>query len=890
MAPPDKNKPLVLTANPRLARWLMLEHNERQKHKKVWVTPNILPLSAWLKKIWLETWSEKHLLSKIQSGSLWEKIVHDDRQIKNLNVLHKKAAAIQADKAYALTKEYKVPLSWEGFQETVETQSFFRWSERFDKQLRQWNAIDSSSLMDWVIKFIDAGEIKLPTSINFMGFNRKTPQLQSLLDSIERKGTKTELPNIFYPEEDSIHNHTHISVQKYDDKTLEATTCARWLRKNYQRGKRFGIIVPDLENYRSLLQREMASELCPTSIFPENRTELPFNISLGSPLSQTTPINLILQILSTGSCHIPAGTFYSIIKSPVFHLEKEESLAIEADFRKQMKFTVDINNFPYAVNKEKYPQLYNFLATWKAWVDLDSYLLPNDWAKTISEVLKRMSWPSEEEKLTEKENSIFESWKNCLDQLGSLNSILGSIDRIEAVKNLSSIAEKCFFPEKNRDHLIQVVQLNESMGMEFDHSWIMGCHFEALPPSPEPNNLIPSDLRKKYQLPNSNAKWELENCEQQLKNIFTSSPDIILSYPSQDGDNPLEPSPLIKLYPQANGLVIPSARIKDQISNSIDLELFNEDPQILLTDNEKIRFESGSMKGGSNLLKNQADCPFQAFSRFRLHAINRNIPDTDFDPLVRGNLVHRIFEKFWRKARTRAQLEKLYDTGQLEDLLSGCIQQSVEEISKDLPNQTEFLKIEESRNFKLILEWLIQFELPRENFTVREQEKDKTVHFEGLSLNLRIDRIDETEDKKHILIDYKTGEANPGEWLKERVLSPQLPLYANILSPEGVLFAQTKKGNMGLKGVQKSLKDTNNPTIQFMGFKKPENFSQMIGEPSWMNLLGFWKTKINALAQEFLIGRVNIEPAQKQNTCKNCDLNLFCRIWERDDGNGERGQ
>lgn len=887
MAP--TNNSLVLTAHSRLASWLMLDHNEQQKQKKVWGTPNILSLSAWLKKVWLETWPEKYLLSKIQSEALWEKIVQDDTHIKKLSVLHKKAAAAQASKAYTLIKEYRIPLKKEIFQETVETFSFIKWMKYFDNQLSQWNAIDESNLMDWVSSFIDEDKIDLPSTIYFKGFQNKTPQLQALLDALERKGIKThfELPDTLNTQVETVYENTNISVQNYDDKSQEVITCARWIRKNYYPGKRFGIIVPDLENYRSLLERELAAELCPESIHPENKIERPFNISLGSPLSQITPINLILQILNSPSCNIPAGIFYSTIKSPIFHLETSESHALEANLRKQRKFTVDINNFPFDQDNDKSPQLDNVLIAWKSWILEKKYFLPSEWARNISLVLESMNWPGKEGKLTEKENNIFESWKNCLDQLASLNSILGRIQRIEAIKTLIGISERCFFPEKNRAHLIQIIKLSESTGMKFDHTWIMGCHFEALPASPEPNTLIPTEYRKKHQLPHSNAKWEIENSEYLLNNIFSNSSDVVLSFPSQYGDNLLEPSPLIKTFPKVDTFVLPSARIKDQISNTVDLESFPEISHLPLTKDETTRFAMGRSKGGSSPLKYQADCPFQAFSRIRLHAISSEIPDTDFDPMVRGKLVHRILEIFWRRVQTRTKLANLYETGKLSVLLADTIQQALDEISKDIPDQLEFLKLEKSRNLKLLLDWLINFELTRDEFTVLEQEKKSTAKFDGLCLSLRIDRIDETADKKQILIDYKTGEANPGEWLTERLLSPQLPLYSNLLSPEGVLFAQTKKGALGLKGVKHSENKTS--SIEFMGFKKPGKLSELIGEPSWNNLLTFWKNKTDSLANEFLSGRLSIDPALKQSTCRNCDLKSFCRIWEREDDNGEEG-
>lgn len=876
------NNSLVLTAHNRLARWLMLERNEQQKQKKAWETPNILSLSAWLKKTWLKTWPEKYLLSKIQSEVLWEKIVHSDSSAKQLGMLHKKAAAAQAANAYSLIKEYKIPVKKEAFQETIETHSFLKWLEIYETQLSQWNAIDESALIDWISNFIDENKIDLPSTISFKGFQKKTPQLQVLLDSLERKNIKIQL-NFLDGENTKVvadYESTNISAQNYDDKSEEAITCARWVRSNYQPGKRFGIIVPDLKSYRSLLHRELAAELCPESIYPEKKMELPFNISMGSPLSQTTPINLILQTLSTASCDIPAGIFYSVIKTPIFNLNRDETLALELELRKQMKFTVDINSFTLDRKDAKLSQLRNLFAALKFWILEKNHFLPSEWAKRISSFLESINWPDKEEKLTEKENSIFESWKNCLDQLASLNSILGKVERLEAVKNLKQIAEKCFFPEKNRDHLIQVIKLSESTGMKFDYIWVMGCHSDALPPSPEPNTLIPAEHRKKYQLPHSNAKWELESCESYLDNLISNSSEIIFSYPSQEGDNVLEPSPLIKNFQKIDPLDLPSERLKDKVSNATALETYFEDSHLPLTENEKIRFDTGQEKMGSSLFKYQADCPFQAFSRIRLNAVNRDIPETDWGPMIRGKLVHRILEIFWRKVQTKANLFDLHETGKLTPLLTKIVQQAMEEAFRNTPNQFEFFKLEKSRNINLIMEWLTKVELKRDDFTVLGQEKKGTLKLEGISLSLRVDRIDQTADNEQVLIDYKTGEANPGEWLTERLLSPQLPLYANLLSPTGVLFAQIKKEEMRLKGVQNSSANTKKSSIDYKGFKKSSKFSEIIGENSWNNLLSYWKNKTDLLANEFLSGRLSIEPALKQNTCRNCDLKSFCRIWE----------
>jgi len=352
-----------------LANWLILNHNRQQNKNKAWETPNILSISSWLKNVWLEAWPDQYLLSKIQSESLWKKIIQNDVYIKKLSVIHKESLTGQAFKAYKLVNEYRIILNKKNFLETTETHSFFKWTKEYNKQLLEWNAIDESSLMDRISKFIDEGKINLPTSIIFKGFKDKTPQLQSLLDSLERKKVKIqlELPD-GKNKVKTIYENTNISIQSFDDKNKEVITCARWIRKNYKPGKSFGIIVADLKNYHSLLQREFAAELYPESIHPEKKTELPFNISTGLPLTEISPINLILQILKTPGPEIPAGKFYSIIKSPIFNLEKATSLELEAKMRKQRKYSVNINKFPLDLYKENSPQILKLITAWKTWI------------------------------------------------------------------------------------------------------------------------------------------------------------------------------------------------------------------------------------------------------------------------------------------------------------------------------------------------------------------------------------------------------------------------------------------------------------------------------------------------------------------------------------------
>ena len=66
-----------------------------------------------------------------------------------------------------------------------------------------------------------------------------------------------------------------------------------------------------------------------------------------------------------------------------------------------------------------------------------------------------------------------------------------------------------------------------------------------------------------------------------------------------------------------------------------------------------------------------------------------------------------------------------------------------------------------------------------------------------------MDRVDEV-DGGEVLIDYKTGDASPNDWLTERPDAPQLPLYAILSEAErlqGVAFGLVRAGEgRALKG------------------------------------------------------------------------------------------
>ncbi len=871
--------PITLTVNSRLARWLLLEQDEKNKQagEIAWETPQILSLSAWLRNLWLDSWPTQYLLSPLQCEKIWEQIIVQDAS--RLDLLHLQGVASQASQAFALIHEYRLPQSPKFYELTDEAKTFLSWTRKYKHRLTSLVALDPCMLMDAVKKSMQDGEIAIPSSLCLMGFEEQSPQLKFFLDFLLEKGTHVDfispVPTAEVLEEKL--NEQNTCVHKYENRQGEAEACARWVRSIFQPGKRIGIVVPELENYRTLLKRELTAELAPESIF--NLNEHIFNISLAPPLSQEPMIKMALDLLTVKTTSVPIGTFTSLIQSPFFGFTfppNQEISDLERKLRRKRILSIPIVQLTSVYGS--IPQVDQLAETLRAWTLNNKRLLPGIWAEELSELLKIIGWPgksgasADQQSTLSKRYQAFEAWKDCLNQLCSLNQILGPINRLEALNHLINIVRSTPFQIKTPEHSIQVIGLLESSGMQFDHLWVMGCHNEALPTHPEPNPFIPYEIRSKFSIPRSNPQRELKFAEQSLSRLLMASPEVHFSYPLHEGNMDMEISPLLKNFPKSEDSSHPSRRIKDQILSLNDLEEFTESTFLPVTDSEKNLFATQGISSGYGLIKDQVDCPFRAFARHRLSGERYQVPEVDYDSLDRGNVIHKALELFWSKTINLKNLLNLSEHS-LEQQLDQYVREALKICSGRTKDQTQFNKLEIERNVRVIHDWLLAIELKRPDFKVLQIEEGLSINLSGIKLLLRIDRIDEIPGKGILLIDYKTGkEARPAEWFAEEIRAPQLPLYSLAKTPAGLAYGHLTIGKPEFKG-------TTIPELSLGEFRNYD-FTKASGYSTWEELLEYWKNNLNAVANEFLKGDHRVSPFNKGEPCRHCEFGSLCRIQE----------
>ena len=202
--------------------------------------------------------------------------------------------------------------------------------------------------------------------------------------------------------------------------------------------------------------------------------------------------------------------------------------------------------------------------------------------------------------------------------------------------------------------------------------------------------------------------------------------------------------------------------------------------------------------GGTAVIKDQATCPFRALAMHRLGAEGTKTPRSGLDAMERGTLVHHMLAQVWSQLKTKSALDAIGDED-LEAMLMHAAEEAVARIQRTRPAtlSARFAEIEQRRLVRLAREWLNE-EKKRGGFTVIAIEDKRTIEIGGLILTTRLDRVDELDDGRRIVIDYKTRAPYVGSMLGDRPEEPQLPLYLITaeLDAVAVAFAQVKTGEM----------------------------------------------------------------------------------------------
>ncbi|TAK84083.1 MAG: PD-(D/E)XK nuclease family protein [Betaproteobacteria bacterium] len=820
----------VVTPNRRLAQALTVEFDEFQAAKGLaaWEAADILPLPAFVERLWEDAlYSEiggklPLLLTPAQEQALWEEI------LKESDLLSIAQAAAQCRAAWKLVHAWRIPAGPGG----EDAAAFAGWSREYKRKTE--GEVDAARLPDLVTSFLE----RKPNLLVAYGFDILPPQTKELFARFELAECQPDL------------NEGTVTRGAFSSRRQEIEAAAAWARARLEEGrKRIGVVVPDLAQRRTEVVRAFSRVMQPGYPLPgAAKSALPFNVSLGRPLSEYPLVDAALALIELSFRELEFSRMSRLIRSPFLggaDSEMTRRARLDATLRKTLGATVALPKLVGSISHcPGLRQVFEKLFALKS----QSRQSPGAWARHFSALLEAAGFPGERA-LDSEEFQTRAKWHETLGELAKVDRVCKEISIHEVFPMLKRLCADTPFQPESPEAPIQILGVLESAGLRFDCLWVSGLTDEAWPMEPRPNPFIPVALQRKAGIPEASAEASLALDRRITEEWKGAAAEVVFSHPLKEQDRDLAPSPLIAEIASGALHVPPVERYRDLI--------FSKKHVVQLEDAKGPPVSAGKVRGGTRVLADQAACPFRAFARWRLSAEALEEPSPGLDNRDRGLLMHALMREIWSRLKNSFSLEQ-----DLAPVIAGAAAAAVKEIGLE----GRFAELERARLARIGADWL-ELEKKREDFEIAFLEHPRTLSVAGLELSSRIDRMDRLPDGGHVLIDYKTGRATPKQWEGPRPDDPQLPLYAAAAGEDlaAVAFAKLKPGDM-----------------RFMGFARAERLLPGVKlYRDWPGLLAEWRKEAEALGASFAAGEAPVDPKNDLKTCRLCDLQTLCRVYEK---------
>ena len=877
---------LILCATARLAQTL---RGAVPAAGTVWRTSPALTITQWLAELADEALlsgqaSLPQALDPFAELLLWEKLIADSLPDASAPLFDIQGMAAVAAEAHALLRLWPLPLPRAAGAD--ETRLFLGWQAEFLKRCQAGEVIDLTGQHLLLVELIEHGRLQLPGTIHFAGFDRETPFEARLKQALRRRGTTVhdDLP----PQRAAAPPR----ALRYPDLAGECAAIAAWAQSRLAADPqaRLAIVAPDLATIRDPLASALDDLLHPALIRPAaaEATRI-YNLSLGRPLGEQPLIRIALELIAlAGGGKVEQNRLGALLRAPGWSAAVSEAdgrARLDAAMRKELAYftrlpaVMRLAERLAAAGQPLCPQTSGHLAALlEACAASGNRRRPlSQWASSFREWLQAAAWPGERS-LSSHEYQARRAFLALLESLSSLDGVLGPLTPGEAARRLAQLCrQRIFQPETRGRPAIQVLGVLESAGLDFDALWVMGMNDDVWPPAPRPNPLLPAELLRQAGAAHASAEVELDFARRVHARLLQAAPAVIFSWPASTGSRLLRPSPLLAGLVPEDGETAPAATLAQRLAADA------ADACVSLADAVAPAVTLGEqVAGGTWLLRAQAICPAWSYFRYRLHCEAMEEPVEGLDPRARGTLVHGALEAFWQATRDSRALAAM-DERQLATAITTAVQAALAafEAASRSPLPARFRQLEGARLENLLATWLAFEQQRSAPFTVVACEQEALIDIEQIRVRMFVDRVDQLEDGRRIIIDYKTGAAiDTKNWASERLSEPQLPIYAALASSEpvaAVVFAKVLADKPAFTGVAEEAELL--PGITGVGDDKQKLFDPALF-PDWPSVIAHWQARLRAVAREVREGIAGVVVGDEK-LLDWCEVKPLLRLAER---------
>ncbi len=864
----------LVTPNNRLARTLVARHDEamvRAGHR-TWNAARALPWSAWLGTLWRQASDVQavvpplRLLAPVESDFLWHRLVASDVEARAPLLDPQGAAALAAD-AWALVHAWGTGgeswRAWQGASADSDPALFAGWAERYRRELGRLGAVDLAMVPDILADIAQSVPEWQGPDIVLAGFIEMSPQQQRLIDALTAAGMSIRT----MPSVTASAAPLRFSAPTSRDELRAALVWARRLAETSP-AISIGIAIEDLAQRRDEVRALAEDVLCPALQLPGLAgAPRPYNLSLGMPLGDTPIISAALATLALAQVPLARAAAAALLRSPYFPGSWQARARCELTWLAEGRARVHWDDAFASLDR-----LDGALAArWRSARDgsrRQAPQSPRQWVTHWRNLLDRCGWPGDES-LSATEFAARNAWEELLEEFARIGTLDTRLTASTAMAQLRKLARGTIFQPKTQAAPITILGMLEAAGLPFDALWVAGLSAQRWPPAPQPNAFLPIAWQRDRNVPRSSAARELAYARAVTDMLMQGASRVVLSHPATADGEPCAPSALIPAQ---------APTFEEDLSSRDSAEVIADASlRESLADPRAPALAAGPLRGGVGVIAAQSDCPFRATARYRMRAEPWPEAAEGLDARERGQLIHAAMAAFWRNVGSHAALQA-FDAAAMRQHIDEAVDSARATLT---PARWRLLPpalamAETARIAGIAARWIETCERPRPAFVVANVEWSLPLHIAGLTLTLKLDRVDALGGGGHAIIDYKTGQVDrPFAWFAERPRAPQLGIYAQALqgaSPpievRAAAYARLKVGEIAPVGLvaDKAL------------WPDLTDIADLREPSTWEGVAHRWQEQITSLAVELRDGVATVTPRDNGAPCRTCGLQPLCRI------------
>jgi probable DNA repair protein len=783
-----------------------------------WETPPVRSYAAWLDELWLEHADERGpALTSNQSFALWRRVVAESAESSEL--IGNAGAAEWAAGAWQLLHRWRIdPAAQHAAAGQVDYRAFLGWCRRYRDGLEAGGWIDRAEV-----------EAALATRVAARGKlviadpTEPYPAREALFARLATQGMTHE--EIGAPAPPTQRR----AAARLADAGDELRAALGWVKRRLAANPlaRVAVVLPTAARRHDEIERLLAAELESQPSWTEGRR-----------LAAEPTIGAAFDALTLAGADAPYATFGRWLRSPFFTIPREEAFArarldaeLRAELRSQLPFPAAYRSGLKELLGERAPQSARALAAALAVLTDLRRAPPSRWAQLYAQSLAELGWqpPLARAPLL--------GWQNALEELARLTPIVGEISLEAALVELARLLERTA-PAPLPVTGVHMLTRIDDVGPGYDAVWVTGFTDAAWPEPPHGNPLLPLALQRALGLPYSSPRDARERSDRALERLMRRSGELIVSWPARVFDYETEPSPAIRSWPTLGA---------DELDALTAVRPLRAAERETVPDDAP-PFGGGRVRGGSGALGRQARCPLRAFCQDRLGARPLEPLGFGVSPRLRGIATHDAAERLLEDLPAQAAFAAKASS------VGPSVERALERLFGRARKHFTALYELEADQLQRVLTALLRTEQLRAPFRVRAVEQRALLAVGPLTLNVRIDRIDELADGTLAIIDYKTSErATSADWFGPRLRDAQVPLYASQ-SAEAVgaaVVARVAPSELRYSGFW--------PDAAFPG--RPNKAAH----PHAADQIEHWRSQLALLATEFAAGDTRIFVADRDD-------------------------